>query len=79
MKVNLHNMCGEKFFQHHGVVQTQKENVFMQEFDERLLRVIQSAERLPVDEADDTVDGLELMLRFVRDVLAGKEVDLEWV
>ncbi len=51
-------------------MQTQEENVFVQEFDEGLLWVIQSAESLPVDEADHTVDGLELMLCFVGDVFA---------
>jgi hypothetical protein len=60
-------------------MQTQQENVFMQEFDEWLLRMIQGPECLPVNETDNTVDWLILMLSFIRYILAGKEVDLDWV
>ena len=53
-------------------MQAQEEDMFVHEFDERLLREVLGAECLPVDETEDTVDRLKLVLSFIGDVLAGQ-------
>ena len=53
-------------------MQTQEEDMFVHEFDERLLWEVLGAEGLPVDETEDTVDRLKLVFSFVGDILAGK-------
>jgi hypothetical protein len=49
------------------------------ELNEWLLREVESTERLAIDEASETVDGLELVLGFVGDVLASNQIKLERV
>jgi hypothetical protein len=60
-------------------MEAKEEDVLVHELNEWLLREVESAERLPIDEASKTVDGLELVLCFVGDVLASNQMKLERV
>ena len=49
----------------------------MHEFDERLLREVKRTEAFAIYELKLAMDWLKLVLRFVRDVLACHQVNLE--
>jgi hypothetical protein len=76
MQIHFYNVSREKFLQQHWIVKPQKKNVFVHEFNERLLRVVQGAETFTIDKTHHTVNRLEFVFSFVRNVLACEQVDL---
>ena len=54
-------------------MEPKKEDVFVHEFDKGLLREVECPEGLVIHEASHTVDGLELVLSLIGNVLAGNK------